>query len=261
MSIRAAIFDIYDTLLEVGPAPADAAQRWEGLWRKMLDTPVPLTLAAFAAVCDRLVTRDQDAARAIGVKYPEVFWPQIVAEVRPELAALSAEARSEFVFQHAQLLHTVRLMPEAADVLKAFDHSRILLGVASNAQPYTLRELEQALKGVGLSSRLFNPALCFFSFEVGFSKPDPNFFRLLTTRLRLMGVQPAETLLIGNCPENDVVPARAQGWQIWHLTGDGENPELQTGAWGKLGGWFGEGRKESLKSQPPSPKKPDKEAV
>jgi FMN phosphatase YigB (HAD superfamily) len=59
-----------------------------------------------------------------------------------------------------------------------------------------------------------------------------------------MGVQPAETLLIGNCPENDVVPAQAQGWQIWHLTGDGENPEVQTGAWGKLGGWFGERRRK-----------------
>ena len=33
MSIRAVIFDIYDTLLEVGPPPPDAARRWENLWQ------------------------------------------------------------------------------------------------------------------------------------------------------------------------------------------------------------------------------------
>src|SRR5438552_3815846 len=87
--------------------PGHGARRSEGLWQTMLGKPVPLTLAAFATECGRLVTRDHDAARAIGVKYPEVFWPQIVAEARPELAGLSAEARNEFVFQHAQLRHTV----------------------------------------------------------------------------------------------------------------------------------------------------------
>jgi len=240
MSIRAVIFDIYDTLLEVGPPPADAEQRWERLWQTILGTPAPLTMAAFATECGRLVTREHAAARAIGVKYAEVYWPQIVAEARPELAALSAEARNEFIFQHAQLQHTVRLMPGAAAVLKAFNPAKILLGVASNAQPYTLRELDQALASAGFSRKIFTPALCFFSFEVGFSKPSPHFFRLLTTRLRLMGVAAAETLLIGNCPENDVVPARAQGWQIWHLTDEGTGPEKQTGAWGQLGGWFGD---------------------
>ena len=136
-------------------------------------------------------------------------------------------------------------MPGAAEALRGFDGNGILLGLASNAQPYTLRELEQTLANAGLSFKLFTPALCMFSFEVGFSKPDPHFFRLLTARLRLMGVQTAETLLIGNSPENDVIPARAQGWQIWHLTAEGVESVKHTGAWSDAAKWFKQKRDAS----------------
>ena len=36
MNIRAVIFDVYGTLLEVGPAAADADTRWQHLCREML---------------------------------------------------------------------------------------------------------------------------------------------------------------------------------------------------------------------------------
>ena len=36
MKTRAVIFDVYHTLLHVGPPPADAARRWEILWRETL---------------------------------------------------------------------------------------------------------------------------------------------------------------------------------------------------------------------------------
>jgi FMN phosphatase YigB (HAD superfamily) len=189
------------------------------------------------------VTREHDAARAIGVKYPEVYWPQIMLEACPELGALPKETREDFVFQHTRLRHTIRMMPGAAAALRAFSSDGLHLGLASNAQPYTLRELEHTLADAGLSLKLFDPALTVFSFQIGFSKPDPHFFRLLTARLRVMGVQAGETLLIGNSPENDVIPARAQGWQIWHLTAEGIVPHKQMGLWSDVGKWFEETRK------------------
>jgi FMN phosphatase YigB (HAD superfamily) len=91
------------------------------------------------------------------------------------------------------------------------------MGIASNAQPYTLRELEGALLGRGLSLAVFTPELCFWSFEHGFSKPDPHVVRLLSARLRARGVRPDDTLMVGDRMDNDIEPARAQGWQTWKL--------------------------------------------
>src|SRR5205814_1246308 len=165
---------IYNTLLEKGPPPPDSAERWGGLWRSTFGMPARIGLAEFAKECGRLITREHDAARAIGVKFPEAYWPQIVAEACPELATLPEPAREEFIFEHTKLRHTIRIMPGAAEALRAFSGDGMHLGLASNAQPYTLRELEQTLAEAGLSRNLFDPALSIFSFEVGFSKPDPH---------------------------------------------------------------------------------------
>src|SRR5437899_1060964 len=73
MRIRAVIFDIYNTLLEKGPPPADAEQQWEVLWRSKFGNAPRISLADFAKECGRIVTREHDAARAVGVKYPEVY--------------------------------------------------------------------------------------------------------------------------------------------------------------------------------------------
>jgi putative hydrolase of the HAD superfamily len=229
MHIRAVILDVYGTLLELGPLPSDAAARWQRLWRQQLNAEARLDLAGFATACAEVIAREHATARARGVAHPEVFWPQVVAEVLPELAALSEAAREEFLFQQARLWHTVRLAADAAPALQALAQRGLQLGIASNAQPYTLRELREALAAAGLTPEVFTPSLCFWSFEHGFSKPDPHVFQLLTTRLAARGVAPAETLMVGDRLDHDIEPARAYGWQTWLLTPEG-------GA-GNAGGW------------------------
>ncbi|MBM3888198.1 MAG: HAD family hydrolase [Verrucomicrobia bacterium] len=215
MRIRAVIFDIYGTLLEVAPPPADAEARWNGLWREHFSAEPRLSLAEFAAACEQVVARDHAAARAAGIEFPEIYWPDVVAETVSGLASLSGPQRDEFMFRHAQLLHTVRFAAGAAGTLRQLARDGCLLGLASNCQPYTVRELDLALASAGLARDIFTPALCFRSFEHGFSKPDPHVFRLLTVRLRTLGISPAETLMVGDRLENDIEPARAQGWQTW----------------------------------------------
>src|SRR2546426_228704 len=134
-----------------------------------------------------------------------------------------------------QTLLAVSPPPSAADGLRALGGRGVLLGIASNAQPYTLRELDAAFASAGLSrNKLFAPSLCFFSFEHGFSKPDPHVFRLLTARLRLCGISPNETLMIGNRLDNDIGPAKAQGWQTWHFTEQASADGNQEGDWSQL---------------------------
>ncbi|MDI1249445.1 MAG: HAD family hydrolase [Lacunisphaera sp.] len=228
MNCRAVIFDIYQTLLDVGPPPADAETRWAALWHDLLGREPRLDLAGFAGGCREAIARDHAAAKAAGVPFPEVYWPEIVREVVPEVAALDATSQAEFAYRQTGLWHTVRLNPAAADTLRDLQQRGLLLGIASNAQPYTLRELDEALATAGLSATMFTPALTFWSFAHGFSKPDPHVFRLLTARLRALGVAPAETLMVGDRLDNDIEPARDQGWQTWQIT------PRTTDSWGRL---------------------------
>ena len=217
MKPRALISDIYNTLLEIGPPPSDATERWESLWEDTLADPARLTLEEFAAECEKIIAREHDVAIQVGVQHPEIYWPVVATEALPELARLAESERDEFLYRHAQLQRTVRLTPGAGEVLGKLEETRVLLGLASNCQPYTLRELDAALATAKLSRAVFKPELCFFSFAAGFSKPNPHAFRLLRAQLQARGISPAETLFVGDRLDNDLEPARAHGFQTWRL--------------------------------------------
>src|SRR5688572_623544 len=151
MTIRAILCDIYKTLLDVGPPPADAGQRWDKLCRALVPETVPPGLAAFGAVAERIIEREHCAAKAAGIAYPEVFWPAVARKAWPAIAMLNPQTLDDFLFEHAELQRAVRLMPGAEEVLRSLAEKNVCLGLVSNAQPYTLRELDAALSAVGLS--------------------------------------------------------------------------------------------------------------
>ena len=223
MNIRAVIFDIYGTLLEVSPPTEDAPARWEQLWRDSFTTSPRLALAQFSAACDNIVTREHAHARARGIPFPEVCWPAVATEALPELRGFPVVERDRFLVQQAQLWHTVRMAADTAAILRWLKDRPGLLGIASNAQAYTLRELEQALATHALGMELFESHLCFWSFEHGFSKPDPHVFQILTARLAGLGISPREILMVGDRFDNDIKPAKAHGWRTWQVgpAGDG----------------------------------------
>jgi FMN phosphatase YigB (HAD superfamily) len=240
MKFRAVIFDVYNTVLEVGPPPADSARCWEVLWEDKLADRVRLTLEEFAARCQAIVAREHAAARATGVLNPEVFWPAVVREALPELTHLDESKLDDFLYRHAQIQRSIRLMSGAAEVLGALAKRNVPLGIASNSQPYTLRELDAALGSAKLSRNLFKPELCFWSFAFGFSKPNPHVFRFLAARLNALGISPPETLVVADRLDNDVAPAGLQGFLTWHFQateGDGQ----KAGDWRQLGQRFSQG--------------------
>ncbi len=217
MKIRAVIFDLYGTLLEVGPPTVDPAALWAATWPAALGPTPRLSLREFSGACERTIAAEHAAARARGIAFPEVFWPDVVDAVLPEFTRLPPAVRADLPAYDARLGHSVRLMPGAAETLRIARAAALPLGLASNCQPYTLRELDAALASAGLDRDLFDPHLTFLSFAHGFSKPDPHVFRLLSARLRTHGITPAETLMVGDRPDNDLVPARAQGWQAFAI--------------------------------------------
>ena len=217
MSLHALIFDVYKTLMSVGPAAPDAQEEWPRLWQDILGKEPSCSLSTFSAKCREVVAVHHAAATEAGVYKPEVYWPHIVTEALPELAELTPEQLKDFQARHITTLRTLDLLPPA-DLLNRIVESGVPLGIASNAQPYTLDEMDEILGKANLTRDIFDPSLIFFSFDSGFSKPNPHVFRILTARLAAKGIRPEETLMVGDREDNDVLPARAQGWRAWHIS-------------------------------------------
>lgn len=231
MKPRALIFDVYGTLLQLGPPPANVDILWEDLLANFYPHPPKLSWLDFSRACSKAISLRQNAAKRCGIPFPEIVWPSVVLEILPEFGELSASLQEEFVFRQSQLTHSAVLDPGAASLLPRLKTGRYQLGIASNAQAYTLRELEEACAAEGLPwHSYFELDLCFWSFQHGFSKPDPHVFRILTARLEARGVSAPEALMIGDRLDNDIEPARAQDWQTWWLT---PAPGVHVG-----GSWF-----------------------
>jgi FMN phosphatase YigB (HAD superfamily) len=216
--VRAVILDVYHTLLKVDRGPEDAEERWAALCGKVV-SPVGAapSLEIFGAACREEIQRDHAVKKAAGMHWPEVDWREITRQAWPALADLDEAALDDFLTAHAELERRCSTMPGAVEFLVKVRDSGTVLGIASNAQRYTLRELRAA----GLATESwFVDSLCFWSWREGFSKPDPGVFQVLTRRLADRGIAPEETLMIGDRADNDVLPARAAGWRTWHFTGE-----------------------------------------
>lgn len=118
----------------------------------------------------------------------------MVTEVLTEVVQLPRPAQDDFLFRQIQTGRTVHLTPETAAMLRWLKERDCLLGIVSNAQAYTLRELQTTLALHELGMDLFEHDLSFWSFEHGFSKTDPHVFQILTARLAARGIAPGETL-------------------------------------------------------------------
>lgn len=237
MNIRAVLFDIYGTLFEVGEPPADAEVRWQRLFEESLGTPPPLDRKAFAAATAEAVARQHAVARARGVPHPEVLWPVVLKEVVPALCTLAPAALEEFALRQMQVERKITLHPEAAEVLRRLQVRGCRMGLVSNSQAYTRRELGLLLRAEGLDPGWFDPFLCFFSYEHGYAKPDPHVFQWISTRLAMLGLPAGAAVMVGDRLDNDILPAQAFGLQTWHLqnrTGDGGTG----GNWTQFRNWL-----------------------
>lgn len=218
--VKIVICDVYGTLMKVEPGPADAGERWQWLWGSVFPDAERkaagfLSLAEFRAGCLREIARVHVDKKKRGIAFPEVVWREVVCAAAPALGQLSRKAIEGFLSEHAALERTCSAMPGAREFLEKARKCGMPLGIASNAQEYTLGELEAA----GIPLEWFEDDLCFWSWREGFSKPDAGVFRKLTRRLRGWGIEPGEILMVGDRVDNDIQPALEAGWQAHHFTG------------------------------------------
>ena len=229
MKPRVIICDVYRTILEVLPPAREAEEGWEELCHDFFGARPALGFEEFLAACRGEVVKSHAASRRRGVAFPEVSWPEIVGAVIPAFRSLDPQQQMSFQLGEQALNRALGLADGAGEVLSRWVECGIPLGIASNAQAYTGPELDAGLAEASLTSAVFAPDLVLWSWQLGFSKPDPYFFQVLLARLAARGIAPGEALMVGDRADNDIAPARAAGLMTWHLQAKGD------GGWAALG--------------------------
>jgi FMN phosphatase YigB (HAD superfamily) len=209
---RAIICDIYGTLITMDDVGAESESRWQAWGRTHGAGELP-SLTALRAETDRQTAQHHALARDGGIRYPEVDWIAILAAALRALGCQLATIDGDTAVAHARCLRSARALPGAREALRAWQ-GRISLGILSNAQDYTLAELAEA----GIDRRMFDPAICLWSYREGIAKPEKALFAKITHTLAARGILPHEILMVGDRADNDLAPATACGWMTWHLS-------------------------------------------
>ena len=136
-----------------------------------------------------------------------------------KVAAYTALCEAVGVAVTSELLQRVMdIRDRAEDAVRPFDFSipllrglreaRYLTGLLSNS---TCFAIDRVREKTGLLDHVDRPV---FSFDVGAIKPDPKMYEAV-----LGGMMPAEAVMVGDNPGDDVDPARAIGMHAIHFKG------------------------------------------
>jgi FMN phosphatase YigB (HAD superfamily)/glycosyltransferase involved in cell wall biosynthesis len=214
-TFRAIIFDIYGTLLSgrAGAVKADAAA--DPALREIIARLGHQPPQSPSSVLHAAVLRQHAAS---GMTHPEI---DLRAPWREVLSLPPTADTTALVIETEAAWHPARLMPGAAETLRALAAAGVPLGLLSNAQCNTLTSL-------GELSSIFAEDLVILSYRHGVAKPSPILFDLLAARLADRGITPQESLYIGNDPLHDIEPAAARGFTTALFTGQPDS--LRAGA-------------------------------
>jgi putative hydrolase of the HAD superfamily len=219
--VKAMIFDVYGTLVISGSGDMDSLavmshrqkQALAGMLRRYgIDGSPEKLVASLRTTLDK----NHDRLRQEGIDFPEVdivrVWETVLG--KRDTAWLKA-----FALEYEMIVNPVYPMPGLEDLLSAGRRQGLLLGIISNAQFFTPPLLERLL-GASLDRCGFDPQLIFFSYRVGSAKPSRFMFELAVEVLSHRGVPPASVLYVGNDMRNDILPAKAVGFQTALFAGD-----------------------------------------
>ncbi len=218
---RVILFDVYGTLLAARYGDLEA-QGWDRPPEESFVKTARFfgfseeTGRKWAEGFFRAVSEEHERCRALGIRRAEVLVERIWEELlrsAPDPPDAVPDPVDAALYRELTA-NPVAPFEGAAEALAALRRDGYRLGLASNAQFYTLPVLDYALGGgAPFLEATFDPDWLFFSFELGFAKPDPHFFRLIVTRARRCGLKPEDVLMVGNDPVNDIEAARLHGLQ------------------------------------------------
>ncbi len=244
--IQAVLFDIYGTLLisAAGDINKTSVHSPAGplFWLDALNlsSPADERQAAIQIRC-RYLSEIQAAhvvGREQGIAHPEVdvlkIWRQVLDDadihriVRLKNKWTLRDLATLFEIAH----NPVYPMPGLRCVINALGQRRILTGLVSNAQFYTLPLLGYWLHrqwGAAPGKWPFRPELTVLSYQQLRAKPDFKLFDLARKQLAALGISAHNTLFVGNDMLNDIAAAHQVGFRTALFAGDRRSLRWRSG--------------------------------
>jgi putative hydrolase of the HAD superfamily len=193
-------FDAGETL--VHPHPSFPELVVEVLGREGFTVDLTLIREKLHVVSERFLRAARDKELwSTSPSRSRAFWADVYRTLMAEMGVPFGDGLAEAFYRTFTDVSNYRLFPDAIPVLERLRGEGLSLGVVSNFEEW----LERLLESLGV--------IPFFEVRVisgveGYEKPDPRLFELALDRV---GVEPAESVYVGDHPYFDTEPAAAIG--------------------------------------------------
>lgn len=241
--ITTVLFDVYGTLLVSGSGDVGTAQETVGS---------DAFIRALSSFRDRHRVRNTPAAGEVarngyfeeiesehavkiesGTDHPEVdireiwrkVWIRLGDSGLVEDGPLAETSIEELALYYELFSNPTYPMPGSRETVEGLRDGGMRLGIVSNAQFFTPL-LFPGQMGATTQELGFDDELLVWSFQEGVAKPSSDVFRRLLDRAG--GLDPTETLYVGNDMLNDIAAAASCGFKTCLFAGDKRSLRLRT---------------------------------
>lgn len=161
----------------------------------------------------KYISKFHEEKRKKGVDFPEVKIEEVWKLILKEINHPQKDDKNfwfEIADNHQRCIAERFLYNNSAEIFDYCIKNNIKLGIISNAQFYTEKDLLRLLKKTKQFKNIlsiydiFEKDLCFFSYKIGFSKPNMKIFDLVSKNLKHYNITMDETIFVGNDIFNDI---------------------------------------------------------
>lgn len=209
--IKAVLFDLDNTLIHNPPHPFALA---------FMDAIETHSLKAHGisgmAQAVNAGVKAQQRTRLPHLTNEEVMLATIARQTGLELARIGEMLHHFYAEAYPRLRDCIRPVATAPELISHLMEAGYAVVVATNPL-YPIEAVRERLQWGGLPADLDRYAFVTHLGNMHFAKPDPAYYAEILARV---GVEPDETLLIGDSLSNDIIPAQALGLHTAHVGPD-----------------------------------------
>jgi HAD superfamily hydrolase (TIGR01549 family) len=180
---------------------------------------------------------------------------RLIAEATGKTIDEIVDAFSDFYADlYPTLQNCIEHIEPAAALIEFFRSQSLAVVIATNPL-YPAEAIRLRLQWGGLPDKLDTYALVTTGDNMHFAKPDPSYYAEIVARV---GVEPDETLMVGDSLENDILPAAEVGLNTFYIYHEGNDFPPQADGIGTLHDLYTRLTRENwLESVKPRPLKPE----
>ncbi len=128
-------------------------------------------------------------------------WKNIVSEVFEDVSSAD-DVLFDALWEHFSRGEHWKMFEEVAEIWQVLERLNLVIAIASN--------FDERLSAICTAHQPLNSCQrIYWSAEIGYPKPSPEFFAEIARRLNAL---PQEILFVGDSPVNDYQGAKAVGW-------------------------------------------------